>query len=80
MGSEPRFGGWLNAGIRSMMSGMRKGSAVTITGGREITEGSIITLVFDGTSGPMRFEVARTDLTVRESRPWREDRSPALAR
>ena len=79
MGSEPRFGGWLDAGIRSMMSGMRKGSVVKLTGGREIPKG-IITLVFDGTSGPMRFEVARTDVTVRESRPWREDRSPALAR
>jgi len=40
----------------------------------------IIRLVFDGTSGPMRFEVARTDLTVRESRLRREDRSPAIAR
>jgi hypothetical protein len=79
MGSEPRFGGWLNAGIRSMMSGMRKGAVVKVTGGREITT-RIITLVFDGTSGPMRFEVARTDSTVRESRPWREDRSPAFAR
>jgi hypothetical protein len=79
MGSEPRFGGWLNAGIRSMMSGMRKGSVVKLKAGREIPEG-IITLVFDGTSGPMRFEVARTDVTVRESRPWREDRSPAFAR
>ncbi|HEY4872245.1 MAG TPA: hypothetical protein VIJ03_10150 [Candidatus Dormibacteraeota bacterium] len=79
MGGEPRFGGWLNAGIRSMMSGMRKGSVVKLTGGREIPKG-MITLVFDGTSGPMRFEVARTDVTVRESRPWREDRSPALAR
>ena len=79
MGSEPRFGGWLNAGIRSMMSGMRKGSVVKLTGGREIPKG-MITLVFDGTSGPMRFEVARTDVTARESRPWREDRSPALAR
>lgn len=62
-----------------MMSGMRKGSVVKLTGGREIPKG-MITLVFDGTSGPMRFEVARTDVTVRESRPWREDRSPALAR
>jgi hypothetical protein len=62
-----------------MMSCMRSGSLVNATAGREIPT-RIIRLVFDGTSGPMRFEVARTDLSVCESRPRRQDRSPAIAR
>jgi len=47
-------------------------------GGRE-THRRIIRLVFDGTSGPMRFEAARVEWSAREPRRRRVDRMPALA-
>ena len=40
----------------------------------------IIRLVFDGTSGPMRFELARTEMSMRESLRRRDDRPPPIAR
>jgi hypothetical protein len=57
---------------------MRRDSGVKANAGRE-TRKRIIRLVFDGTSGPMRFEAARFEWTTRESRPRREDRTPAIA-
>jgi hypothetical protein len=47
--------------------------------GRE-THKRIIRLVFDGTSGPMRFEAARVEWSAREPRRRDVDRTPALAR
>jgi hypothetical protein len=58
---------------------MQRGPVVNPRGERKIPE-RIIRLVFDGTSGPMRFQVARADVTMREARPRRDDRSPAIAR
>jgi hypothetical protein len=62
-----------------MMLVMRNDSGMKANGGRE-THKRIIRLVFDGTSGPMRFEAARVDWSARESRPRRDDRLPAIAR
>jgi hypothetical protein len=61
-----------------MMLAMREDSGIKANGGRETRKG-IIRLVFDGTSGPMRFEAARVEFRVRESRPRRNDRMPAIA-
>jgi hypothetical protein len=58
---------------------MRKGPIANVDDGREIRK-RIIRLIFDGTSGPMQFEVALTDWTWRESGARRDDRSPAMAR
>jgi hypothetical protein len=44
------------------------------------THKRIIRLVFDGTSGPMRFEAARVDWSAREFRPRRDERQSATAR
>jgi hypothetical protein len=60
--------------IRLMMSGMQGGTVAKLKAGRDMPR-RMITLVFDGTAGPMRFEVGRTEWVVRNSRPRREDQS-----
>jgi hypothetical protein len=62
-----------------MMLAMRRDAGIKANGGRK-THTRIIRLVFDGTSGPMRFEAARVEWSAREPRPRRVDRTPALAR
>jgi hypothetical protein len=62
-----------------MMLVMRNDSGMKANGGRE-THKRIIRLVFDGTSGPMRFEAARVDWSAREFRPRRDERQSATAR
>jgi len=62
-----------------MMLAMRRDAGIKANDGRE-TRKRIIRLVFDGTSGPMRFEAARLEWSAREPRPRRVDRTPALAR
>jgi hypothetical protein len=58
---------------------MRRDAGIKADGGCEPCK-RIIRLVFDGTSGPMRFEAARVEWSAREPRPRRVDRTPALAR
>ena len=79
MGINPRFGRWAQGSIRLMMSGMQRAFVEDPKDGRENPKRTI-TLVFDGTAGPMRFEVARADWVVRDARPRREDRSRVPAR
>jgi hypothetical protein len=62
-----------------MMLAMRRDDGIKANRARE-TRRRIIRLVFDGTSGPMRFEAARVEWSAREPRPRRVDRTPALAR
>jgi len=62
-----------------MMLAMRRDAGMKANDGRE-TRKWIIRLVFDGTSGPMRFEAARVEWSARERRRRRVDRTPALAR
>jgi hypothetical protein len=53
---------------------MQAGTVANLKAGRDIPR-RMIRLVFDGTAGPMRFEVAHTEWVVRDARPQREDRS-----
>ena len=73
-----RFGRIARGGIQWMMSFMQRGAIVKQRSGPDIRK-RIITLIFDGTSGPMRFEGARTDLTARVRQPRRNDRSRVSA-